>query len=126
MSASQQHPVSLPTAAWAAAEDQQRLLRTLRGGQRAIWAAGQEYLPPYQGEDLSSPWGYPARLRRSTLYNATARAVTQVVGKVFARPIGIGADVPDALRAWCEDVDLRGTHFHEFLRRELDAHIAPR
>lgn len=116
MSASQQHPVSLPTAAWAAAEDQWRLLRTLRGGQRAVWAAGQEYLPPYQGEDLSSPWGYPARLRRSTLYNATARAVTQVVGKVFARPIGIGADVPDALRAWCEDVDLRGTHFHEFLR----------
>jgi len=113
---SEQHPVSLPSAAWNTAENHRRLLRTLRGGQQAIWDAGQDYLPPYQGEDLASPWGYANRLKRSTLFNATARAVGQIVGKVFAKPVGLGEDVPVGLRQWCEDVDLRGTHLHEFLR----------
>ena len=110
-----QNAVSIPSAAWNRMEGLRSLPRTMRGGQQAMWAAGQTLLPPNKGESVSDPWGYPSRLKRSTFLNAMARAVQLVVGKVFARPVKLGDDVPDAIGEWAEDVDLRGASLHEFL-----------
>lgn len=111
----EQHPVSIPSAAWNRMEGLRSLPRTMRGGQQAMWAAGQALLPPHKGESVSDPWGYPARLKRSTFLNAIGRAVQLVVGKVFAKPVRLGDDVPEAIEQWAEDVDLRGASLHEFL-----------
>lgn len=111
----EQHPVSIPSAAWRRMEALRSLPRTMRGGQRAMWAAGQALLPPHKGESVADPWGYPARLKRSTFLNAIGRAVQLVVGKVFAKPVRLGDDVPESIEQWTEDVDLRGASLHEFL-----------
>ena len=89
--------------------------RTLWGDTPAMRAAGATYLPTHEGETTTSR-DYQRRLASSFLFPAHPRAIRNLVGKVFAKPLQLGDDVPPAIADWCEDVDLRGNNLHNFAR----------
>ncbi|GEO80446.1 DUF4055 domain-containing protein [Pararhodospirillum oryzae] len=115
-------PSSLPDAADPGCPDLDHLgvsprwalVRTLMGGTLALRAAGETYLPRYEAED---PAAYRTRLERAVLLPAFEETVRTLAGRVFARPLILGADVPARLRAWLEDADLLGNAFHILAQR---------
>lgn len=88
-----------------------RLPRTLMGGTRAMRLAGKAYLPQEAAE--SDP-AYDIRLKRSTLFNGFRKTVKDMSGKVFAKPIAIGADVPPQIKQYGENIDLAGRNLDVF------------
>ncbi len=104
---------SVPGAAWLRMAERWELPRALMGGTRAMRQAGQRYLPRHPAE---SPHHYQTRLQRTVLRNFFRRTVTGLVGKVFARPLVLGADVPPRIAALMEDVDRQGRHLNVFAR----------
>ena len=105
-----------------------KLPRALMGGTKAMRKAGETYLPKEPGESAEA---YESRCSRSTLFNAFKRTVGGMTGKVFARDIAIGDDVPDAIAGkpidanakkkerkdgWVEDIDLTGRNINSFAR----------
>ncbi|CCG07657.1 DUF4055 domain-containing protein [Pararhodospirillum photometricum] len=90
------------------------LVRTLMGGTLAMRAAGEAYLPRYEAEDLEA---YRARLERAVLFPAFEETVRDITGRVFARPLVLGADVPLVLRRWLDDADLLGNSVHTVAQR---------
>lgn len=89
------------------------LPRALMGGTAAMRAAGEAYLPkePAEGDKA-----YKNRLDRSTLFNAFARTLNGMTGKVFSKPIVLAEDVPEAIAAQLEDADLAGRNIDQFAR----------
>jgi hypothetical protein len=67
---------------------------------------GEAYLPRWPKEDKED---YKKRLDVATLLPAYEETINQNVGRVFAEPIQLGENVPDALREYAKDVDLEGT-----------------
>lgn len=112
--------VSTPNAACARQHERLALPRALLGGTAAMRAAGETYLPREPAESYAA---YNNRLARSTLYNAMARTTRSLTGRVFRKPIVLGDDMPDRLRALAEDVDLEGSHLNVFARKVLAAAI---
>lgn len=108
-------PACRESAAYRVGEALRALPRSLWGDTPAMRAAGSTYLPLHEGETEGST-EYRRRLASSFLYPAHPRAVRNLVGKVFSRQVQLGKDVPDQIRAWCEDVDLRGNNLHNFAR----------
>ncbi len=98
-----------PSADHAAAAPRWAMARALMGGTSAMRAAGEAYLPRYEAED---PASYRTRLARAVLLPAFEEAVREIAGRVFARPVTLGEDVPPRLRAWLEDADLLGNALH--------------
>lgn len=81
-----------------------RIPRVLLGGTQALRAAGEEFLPKNTAESADA---YAARLKRSVLFNAFRKAVYQLTGKVFSKPIQVeGADA--RIEEFIEDIDLQG------------------
>ncbi|AXQ47702.1 hypothetical protein DZC31_10180 [Stenotrophomonas rhizophila] len=68
--------------------EERHLLRTLRGGTKAMRAAGKEYLP---AETAESDESYKARLKRSVLFNGTKRAIEANAAKPFVRPVSVSS-----------------------------------
>jgi hypothetical protein len=87
------------------------LPRTLMGGTAAMRAAGKTYLPREAGE---SEEAYAARVNRTVLFNAFGKTVGDMSGRVFAKEIAFGTDVPANIKTWCENVDLTGRHLNVF------------
>lgn len=73
-------------------------------GQRAVHAAGSEYLPKNGAE---SDTDYKARIKRSDFFNAFYRTVSGLSGMAFAKDPAI--DLPGALDSYKADIDLAGT-----------------
>lgn len=93
-------------------QDDWTLVSALLGGTKAMRAAGVAYLPKWPKEE---PDSYQDRLNLSTLLPAYAETVKNMTGRVFARPITLGDEVPDDIAAWCsDDVDLRGNNLDVF------------
>lgn len=65
------------------------LMRALRKGQMGMIEAGKTFLPKEKGETDDT---YSARLNRSTLFNATKKAVQSLSGKPFSKPVSIDYD----------------------------------
>src|SRR5215218_9962457 len=101
--------VSTPTAEHNRLVERARLPRTLMGGTRAMRAAGELYLPRFAAETNVN---YNARLGRSTLFNAFKKTVADMTGRVFAKPVTLGKDVPPELVAFAENIDLAGRHLN--------------
>jgi hypothetical protein len=80
-------------------------------GTRAMRAAGETYLPKEPGE---SDAAYKTRRDRSTLFNGFRKTVRDMRGKVFAKPITLGDDVPAQLVEYAENIDLAGRNLDSF------------
>lgn len=83
------------------------------GGTRAMRAAGERYLPRFASETVAN---YNARLARSTLFNAFKKTVADMTGRVFAKPVILGKDVPQELVDYAENIDIAGRHLNVFAR----------
>lgn len=87
------------------------LPRALMGGTAAMQDAGTLYLPKEPAETAED---YTSRLSRTTLFNGFRKTIKDMAGKVFARPIEIGDDMPPDLVTYAENVDLTGRHLDVF------------
>lgn len=83
------------------------------GGTDAMRAAGAKYLPRFMAETANN---HQARINRSVLFNATKKTVIDMTGRVFAKPIVLGNDVPEQLVKIAENVDNAGRHLNVFAR----------
>lgn len=83
------------------------------GGTDAMRAAGAKYLPRFMAETAVN---HLARINRSVLFNATKKTVIDMTGRVFAKPIVLGKDVPEQLVKIAENVDNAGRHLNVFAR----------
>ena len=81
------------------------LIDSLLGGTRSMRAARQTYLPQDVNETDAA---YNARVARSFLFNAFAKTVNSMTGKVFSKPIILKEDVPQQLVDMWEDIDREG------------------
>ena len=98
--------VSTPLPAYTAMLPDWQLVDALKGGTRAMRAAGKAYLPQWPAEDDDD---YKIRLQSAVLYPALAQTVENMVGRVFMRPIVLGESVPDVIRQQTADFDLQGS-----------------
>jgi hypothetical protein len=83
------------------------------GGTKAMREVGERYLPRLAAETVAN---YNARRGRSTLFNAFKKTVADMTGRVFAKPIVLGKDVPAELVEYVENIDLAGRHLNVFAR----------
>lgn len=103
--------VATPTEAVNALNEVRKLPRALMGGTAAMRKAGPEYLPQEMAE---SDKAYKIRLARTFLFNGFAKTVRDMAGKVFAKPITIGGDMPPDLVSCAENIDLTGRNLDVF------------
>jgi hypothetical protein len=103
--------IATPNDEYTASSVAWHLPRALMGGTRSMRAKGERYLPREQAEDQVS---YKNRLNRSVLFNGFRKTVRDMTGKVFAKPIKIGEDMPEQLVAIAENVDLAGRNLNVF------------
>ncbi len=89
------------------------LPRALMGGTAAMRQAGEALMPRHPAESTDQ---YAARLKRTVLRNFFARSIETLTGKVFAKPMALGDDVPQPLRQDAENIDLAGRHLNIFAR----------
>ncbi|MBN8963029.1 MAG: DUF4055 domain-containing protein [Rhizobiales bacterium] len=59
---------------------------------------------------------YANRLARTTLFNAFAKTIRDMTGRVFLKPLVLENDVPEAIKAYAENIDLTGRHINVFAR----------
>lgn len=109
-----------PSAAVSAMAVNWPMIQALLGGTGAMRDAGATLLPKHQVE---SDAGYKYRQALSTLFNGLRRTVETLSGKPFSDPLKLGDDMPPAIVAYAEDIDLEGRNLqafaHELLRTVL-------
>lgn len=103
--------VATPSSLYEECSKKWHLPRTLMGGTAAMREAGTTYLPQ---EPAETEHAYRNRRDRSTLFNGFRKTVKDMTGKVFAKPVQIGDDVPERIRAYAENIDLAGRHLSNF------------
>jgi len=84
--------------------------RALMGGTAAMRAAGETYLPKFEAETNEA---YAAKLDRSTLFEAFPRAVEQMTGKVFSKPVEL-VDASPQMETWAQNIDMQGRDLSRF------------
>lgn len=111
---------STPTDAVQAMQVDWAIVAPLMGGTTAMRAAGKALLPQYPAEEDET---YKARLSVSTLLPAYSETVANMTSRVFAKPLQVLEDVPEAIAALLADVDLNGNDLSnwavEFFRTGL-------
>ena len=90
--------------------------RALMGGTREMRASGETYLPKEPAEVQTA---YEIRIKRTVLFEAFSKTVNDMAGRVFAKEIMLGDDVPDQIKTWAENIDLQGTHLNVFSKDVL-------
>ena len=81
-------------------------MRDVIGGEEAVKAAGDAYLPKLGGQEAKD---YEAYKMRALFFEATGRTVDAMTGLVFRKEPQV--DVPDAMRPYLEDMDMAGQPF---------------
>ena len=84
--------------------------RALMGGTAAMRAAGETYLPRFEAESKEA---YAAKLERSTLFEGFPRAIEQMTGKVFSKPVEL-VDAPEQMNDWVQNIDMQGRDLSRF------------
>lgn len=102
--------VHQPTPIVEAMADAWRLVSDLMGGTASMRAAGERHLPKWPNEPLES---YRSRLSASTLFPAFPETVEGLAAKPFSKPVTVD-DVPDAIKALFENIDLEGRKLDVF------------
>jgi hypothetical protein len=93
----------------------------LLGGTSAMRAVGELYLPKEKRED---PLDWEYRLKVATLFPAFRRTISVMAGKPFAKQLTYGEDVPQDIKAWCDNCDLEGASLHVFSSRLMHEALA--
>lgn len=107
---------SIPHEAYDRMVDRASKCRMLMGGTEAVRNAGEDALPMLEGETDES---YEFRRVLCALHNGYARTVQASVGFLLEEPPSLGADMPEPLAAFAENVDRSGTHLNVFTRKLL-------
>ncbi len=94
------------------------MARTLWGGTKAMRAAGKAYLPKEPAEDENA---YNDRVARSVLFNGLRKTVRDMRGRVFAKEVVLGEDVPPQLATYFENIDLTGRNLSVFASHAFEA-----
>ena len=89
------------------------LCRDVARGTSAVKAKGMAYLPSHPREELDD---YSTRLARSLLFPMMGRSIKGLAGMVFREDIE-WVDVPPAVEAHLENIDLQGNHADVFLKQ---------
>lgn len=97
------------------------MIDALKGGTRWMRLAAQAYLPRFPQEE---PDAYKARLASSFLYNGLAYTVESMAGLPFSEPLKLNDDIPGAIRAMLDDVDLEGRNMHVFAHDVFEAGLS--
>lgn len=87
------------------------IVAPLMGGTAAMRNAAKALLPQYPAEEDDA---YLSRLRLSTLLPAYAETISNNTSRVFAEPLQLGDDVPEAIAGLCADVDMGGNDLNTF------------
>lgn len=87
------------------------VIAPLMGGTKAMRAAGKALLPQYPAEEDDT---YKQRLALSTLLPAYAETVGNMTDRVFAEPLQLGDDVPEAIKTLCQDIDRAGNDLNNW------------
>lgn len=87
------------------------VISPLMGGTMAMRAAGKVLLPQYPAEDDEA---YKERLRLSTLLPAYSETVGNMTSRVFAEPLQVGDDVPEAIVEMTKDIDHAGNDLNSW------------
>ncbi|WP_089177138.1 DUF4055 domain-containing protein [Bosea sp. AS-1] len=103
--------VRTPSRDYMLSHEKWDLPRALLGGTRAMRAKGEQYLPREFAEDALA---YTVRLNRTVLFNAFAKTVRDMVGRMFTKPIQLGDDAPEKIKEWSENIDLTGRDLNTF------------
>tara|TARA_R110000744_G_scaffold149386_1_gene262500 strand:- start:879 stop:2315 length:1437 start_codon:yes stop_codon:yes gene_type:complete len=104
--------VAIRSSEIAAMVDASTKGRALMGRTKTMRAAGQTYLPK---NDAESQTDYDTRLGQSWLFNGYRKAVLDMTGRVFSKPIEI-SDGPDQVIEWADNIDMAGRDLSVFLR----------
>jgi len=106
--------VSTKMKAVADMEANWRLVDDLNGGTSAMRSAGEKYMPRWPMEDRQD---YDARVKVATLFPAYSETIATMTGRVFAKPLQVGEDVPEGIAGnILSNVDLEGRNIHVFGR----------
>lgn len=105
--------VAKPIESYLQMAESWRLPQALMGGTRQMQKEGRTYLPQWEREDNDE---YAKRLKKSVLYNGFRKSVYGLTGRIFAKPIQIGDDVPEKLINQFENIDLTGRNLQVFAR----------
>lgn len=111
------HPVRAQTDEAAKLSEDCPLIDALLGGTKAMRLAGTLHLPQWPAEDAEA---HKTRLKVATLFPAYQRTVEVLGAKPFSKAVTYGKDVPADIRAWCEDVDRKGSNLDTFLSAVCD------
>lgn len=87
------------------------VIAPLMGGTKSMRAAGKALLPQYPAEEDDT---YRQRLALSTLLPAYAETVGNMTDRVFAEPLQLGDDVPEAIKTLCQDIDRAGNDLNNW------------
>lgn len=113
---------NITTAAYDRMMERAELPLTLMGGTPAMRAMAEEYLPHHPAE---SSVAYELRKRRAVLRNYFRLTVSAMTGKVFAKEMQLGEDVPPRLAELAENIDLAGRHISIFAREAFKKALVP-
>lgn len=92
----------------------------LAGGTSVMLKKCAQYLPQETNEETAD---YNQRMRFASLRNYYAQAVTTILGKVFAEPPQLQADVPTDIAEMLENADLNGNHWTMTARSVMEKSI---
>lgn len=113
-------PVDSKHSAYEYALSTWRQNRDAADGERAVKDRGEAYLPRLSGQDKRSGKTdeYIGYLARAAFFPATGRTVNGLQGLIALKPPLV--EVPDALVAYMEDVDLEGQSIEELANRVVN------
>lgn len=121
MDASQGGSPGSPVAKYVQMMVKWELMAYLLGGTNAMRAAGTKYLPQESAEKTEA---YNSRLSRSVLFNGFKRAIQNLTGRVFSKPVQVGEDMPSELDYLEEDADRLGNHLNVFARTVFESAVS--
>lgn len=97
-----------------------QMIEDIRGGTRAMRAAGTTYLPQQAAEAWEN---YQRRLKTSVFSNFYSKIARRIVGKLLEQPPSAEEGTPDNIRDLLESIDACGNRLDVFARDWLSAAI---
>jgi len=82
-------------------------------GVNAMRNAGERYLPKLQSESAEA---FAVKLKIASLFNAVKKTIEEMTGRAFIKPVAFGADTPDFIKEYAENINLEGQHLNNFMQ----------
>ena len=111
LSPGDKHDPSTPSADWLAMEAYWRQALALSGGIEAMRAAGETYLPRWEGEQRRV---YETRRRTAKLTNVFMDVLESLAAQPFKEPVRMEDDASPDLIDFAMNVDATGRTLHDF------------